>query len=87
MICKEEFNFVDKKISVTRDGEQYLSINVLSKDNKKFNFISKDTKLIDKISPLNLQKFAPVKLILNFERIFNKEKRTSYWACELVGVE
>ena len=87
MVCKEEFNFVDKKVAVTRDGEQYLSINVLSKSNQKFNFITKDTKLIYKISPLNLQKFAPVKLILNFERVFNKEKRTSYWACELVGVE
>ena len=85
--CKEEFNFIDKKIAVTKDGEQYISINVLSKNNKKFNFISKDTKLIDKLSPLNLQKFATVKLILDFERIYNKERRTSYWTCELLGVE
>ena len=85
--CKEEFNFIDKRISVTKEGEQYLSINVISKDNKKFNFISKDTKLIDRISPLNLQRFSPIKLILGFERVFNKEKRTSYWTCQLIGVE
>lgn len=85
--CKEEFNFIDKRVAVTKDGEQYISINVISKDNKKFNFISKDTKLIDKISPLNLQRFAPIRLILDFERVFNKEKRTSYWTCELIGVE
>ena len=85
--CKEEFNFIDKKVAVTKDGEQYISINVLSKNNKKFNFISKDTKLIDKLSPLSLQKFATIKLILDFERIYNKERRTSYWTCELVGVE
>lgn len=82
-----EFNFIDKHIGVTKDGEQYISINVISKDNKKFNFISKNTDLIDKISPLNLQRFAIVKLILGFERIYNKEKRTSYWTCDLIGVE
>lgn len=89
MIIKgvQEFNFIDKHIGVTKDGEQYISINVISKDNKKFNFISKNTDLIDKISPLNLQRFAIVKLILGFERIYNKEKRTSYWTCDLIGVE
>ena len=85
--CKEEFNFIDKRVGVTKEGEQYISINVLSKDNKKFNFISKDEKIINRISPLNLQRFAPIKLILSFERVFNKEKRTSYWTCGLVGVE
>jgi len=87
IICKEEFNFIDKREGVTKDGEKYLSINVLSKDNKKFNFISKDTKLIDKISPLNLQRFSIIKLILCFERVYNKERRTSYWTCNLIGVE
>lgn len=85
--CKEEFNFIDKRVGVTKEGEQYISLNVLSKDNRKFNFISKDTKLIDKIAPLNLNKFAPIKLIVDFERVFNKEKRVSYWTCNLVGVE
>ncbi len=85
--CKEEFNFIDKRVGMTKDNEQYISINVLTKDNKKFNFISRDKKLIDKIAPLNLQRFSVIKLILCFEREFNKEKRTSYWTCNLVGVE
>lgn len=85
--CKEEFNFIDKRVGMTKDNEQYISINVLTKDNKKFNFISKDKKLIDKIAPLNLQRFSIIKLILSFEREFNKERRTSYWTCTLVGVE
>lgn len=85
--CKEEFNFIDKRVGITKDNEQYISINVLTKDNKKFNFISKDKKLIDKIAPLNLQRFSLIKLILKFEREFSKEKRTSYWTCSLIGVE
>lgn len=87
IICHEEFNFIDKRVGVTKDGEKYISLNVLSKDNKNFNFISKNTKLIDKISPLNIQKFANIKLVLEFERVFNKEKRTSYWTVNLVDVE
>lgn len=85
--CKEEFNFIDKRVGVTKEGEQYISINVLSKDNRKFNFISKDTKFIDKIAPLNLQKFAIIKLIVDFERVYNRERKTCYWTCNLIGVE
>lgn len=85
--CKEEFNFIDKHVGITKEGEQYLSLNVISKDNKKFNFITKDTKLIDKVSPLNLQRFSIIKLILEFRREFNREKRISYWTCNLIGVE
>ena len=85
--CKEEFNFIDKRVGVTKEGEQYISFNVLSKDNKKFNFISKDSKLIDKIAPLNLQRFAIIKLIVDFERVYNIERKISYWTCNLIGVE
>lgn len=87
VIAKEVFNFIDKREGITKDGEKYLSINVLSKDNKKLNFIIKDNNLINKISPLNLQKFSAIKLILDFDREFNREKRTSYWKCNLVGIE
>ena len=87
VVAKEMFNFIDKREGITKEGDKYLSINVLSKDNRKFNFITKDTDLINKISPLNLQKFSQIKLVLNFERVFNREKRTSYWICELIGVE
>ena len=87
VVAKETFNFIDKREGITKDGEKYLSLNVLSKDNRKFNFITKDMELVNKISPLSIQKFSPIKLILDFDRVFNREKRTSYWTCNLVGVE
>ncbi len=85
--CKEEFNFIDKRQGVTKEGEHYLSVNVLSKDNKKFNFISKDTKLIDKFSPLNLQRFSVINLVLCFERVYSKDRKMSYWTCRLIDIE
>lgn len=83
----EKFNFIDKRTGVNKDGEQYLSINVLSDDNRKFNFITKDSKLIDKIAPLTIQKFAPIKLLFDIDRVFNAETRFSHWAVVLTGVE
>lgn len=80
------FSYIDKKVGVTKDGEQYIAINVLSKDNRKFNFISKSAEVIDKISQTNFTKFQDVKLHFDFNREFNKEKKISYWICEIVGV-
>lgn len=81
------FSYIDKKIGVTKDGEQFIAINVLSKDNnRKLNFISKSPELIDKISQTNFTKFQDIKLHFDFDREFSKEKRVSYWVCELVGV-
>lgn len=80
------FNFIERKIGVTQDGEKYIALNVLSKDNQKLSFISKEEKLIDKISSLQLTKFQDVRLNFNFERTYNKEKKVSYWSCELIGV-
>lgn len=85
--AKELFNFIDKRVGVTKEGEKYLCVNVLSKDNRKFSFVTKDVNLIDKISPLNIQKFSPIKLIFEFDRVYNKEKNVSYWSCEFKGVE
>ena len=84
---QEVFNFIDKRHGVTKDGEKYIALNVLSKDNMKFSFISKDEKIINTLAPLNLQRFAEIKLFLGFERVFNSEKRTSYWDCILLGVD
>ena len=80
------FNFVDRRLGVTKDGEKYLALNVLSKDNQKLSFITKKEELINKISSLQLTKFQDIKLNFNFSREFNREKRVSYWCCELVGV-
>lgn len=83
----ETFNFVDKRVGVTKDGEKYISLNVISKDNEKVNFISKDEKIIDKLGSLNVTRFAPIKLLLETNRVFNYEKRVSYWTVELIGVD
>ena len=80
------FSYIDKKVGVTKEGEQYIAINVLSKDNRKFNFISKIPEVIDKINQMNFTKFQDIKLHFDFKREFNKEKKISYWICELIGV-
>lgn len=82
----QTFSFIEKKIGVTQDGEKYIAVNVLSKDNQKLSFISKKEDVINKISSLQLTKFQDIKLNFNFIREFNKEKRVSYWSCELIGV-
>lgn len=84
---QETFNFIDKRVGVTKDGEQYLAINVLSKDNEKINFVTKNIKLIDKIGSLNVARFAPIKLQFETNRLYNKEKRFYYWSVELIGVD
>lgn len=80
------FSYIDKKVGVTKDGEQYIAINVLSKDNKKFNFISKSPNVIDKINQTNFTKFQDIKLHFDFTRQYNREKKVSYWICEIIGV-
>lgn len=80
------FSYIDKKLGVTKDGEQYIALNVLSKDNRKFNFISKSPEVIDKLGQANFTKFQDIKLHFDFNREFNKEKKISYWTCEVVGV-
>lgn len=80
------FTFIEKLVKVNSDGEKYLSLNVLSKDNKKISFITKNEDLINKVSGLQLTRFQELKLSFNIERIFNKEKRYCFWSVELIGV-
>ena len=82
----QTFYYIEKKVGVNQDGEQYLALNVLSKNNKKIGFLVKNPNLIDKISQLNFTKFQDIKLHFDFDREYNKEKKTSYWTCEVVGV-
>lgn len=84
---QELFNFIDKRVGVTKDGEQYLSINVIAKDNRKFNFITKNPDVIDKLAGINIQRFSQIKLLFDFDRVYNRERKTSYWTCELLGVD
>lgn len=81
------FNFIDKRVGVTKEGEQYILINVISQDNKNYSFISKDSKLIDRIASTNLAKFAPLKLNFDIEKEFNPKTRYSNWTVNLIGVD
>lgn len=80
------FSFISKSVGITKEGEKFLALNVLSKDNRKFNFITKTPDVIDKISQTNFTKFQDVKLQFNFDREYNRDKKTSYWTCEIVGI-
>lgn len=84
---QETFNFIDKRVGVTKDGEQYLALNVLSRDNEKINFITKNSELIDKLGKFDVARFAPIKLKFETNRLYNKEKKFYYWSVELIGVE
>ena len=86
IIGSQIFSFIEKKVGVTKDGEQYIAINVLSKDNKKFNFISKAPEVIDKLGQTNFTKFQDIKLHFDFTREYNKDKKVSYWTCEVIGI-
>ena len=87
-ICKSKFNFIDKIIGVTKDGERYVSINVIEvSGTKKYNFISKDANVIEIFNKLDISRFAEINLKLGFIREFNQERRFSYWTCVLLGVD
>ena len=87
-ICKSKFNYIDKVLGVTKDGEQYVSINVIEiNGTKKYNFISKDAQVIELFKKLEISRFAEINLKLSFVREFNPESRFSYWSCNLLGVD
>ena len=87
-ICEEKFNYVDKSMGVTKDGEKYLSLNVIPiNDQKKYNFLTKDDEIINLINSLEFKRFQEITLQIKFIREFNFEKRTSYWFPQLVGVD
>ncbi|MFR8104702.1 MAG: hypothetical protein ACLU8F_06515 [Clostridia bacterium] len=81
------FTYLGKKSGVTKDGEQYLALNVLTKDTKqKFSFVIKDSSIIDKVSSRKFIDFQDIKLFFNIDRVFNNETRYSHWEIQLVGV-
>lgn len=87
-ISKCKVNFVDKVVGVTKDGEKYISVNVIPiDDNKKYNFISKDDNVINLFNTYDFKRFEEITISLAFIREFRPETRTSYWAVVLTGVE
>ena len=89
MLCKAEFDciFVGKRFGVTKDGEQYVSIDVLTKDNKKMSFISTNDNLIDYLEDTTITQFRLIRLVLGFSREFNPKTRFSNWTCTLEDVK
>lgn len=85
--AKQVFTFIDSKSGVTKDGEKYLSINVMTKGNnkQKLSFLTKDDDLINKISQTKFIDFQDIVLIVDFKRLIN-QNRYSYWDCELIGI-
>ena len=85
---KQVFTYIDSSAGVTQDGEKYIAINVMTKgtNKKKLSFVAKRPDVLDKISQIKFIDFQDVVLILDFQRVFNKEKKTSYWTVELIGI-
>ena len=84
---QETFNFIDKRVGVTKDGVKYICINVISRENQSVSFISTDEKLISKIGGLSLTRFAPIKLTFDISKEFNQKTRYSNWVVTLIGVD
>lgn len=86
--AKQTFIYVDSIKGVNKDGEQYLALNVMTKgtSKKKLSFVAKKPEVLDKILGLKFIDFQDITLFLDFDRVFNKEKKTSYWTVELVGI-
>lgn len=85
---KRVFSYLDNQISVTKDGEKYVSVSVIDKETTgKFSFISKNEEVINVFSHLDLQRFSDITLIVDFERVFNPNTRYSSWQPQLIGVE
>ena len=84
---KQTFTYIDSTTGVNQDGEKYFAINVITKnDKRKLSFVAKKPDVLDKIVGLKFIDFQDIELSLEFDRIFNPEKRTSYWNCELIGI-
>ncbi len=86
--AKGTFTFIDSVTGINQDGEKYFAINVMTKGNskKKLSFVAKKPELLDKLSGTKFLDFQDVTLILDFDRLYNKEKKTSYWSVELIGI-
>lgn len=85
---RQVFTFIDMSNGTNQDGERYVAVNVMTKGNKKtkLSFIAKKPELLDKISSMHFIDFQDIILILDFDRIYNKERKTSFWNVELIDI-
>lgn len=82
------FTYLSKKSGVTKEGESYLAINVLTKNSKRpVSFFITDINLIDEINSRQFTDYQDIKLIVEINRVFNVKTRYTNWQVELIGVE
>ena len=82
------FTYLSKRNGVTKDGEGYVALNVLTKNTKKpVSFYVSDLKVIDEINNRQFTDYQDVKLILECDRVFNPNTRYTNWQVKLIGVE
>lgn len=82
------FTFLDIVSGVNKDGEKYVAINVLTneKRKRKVTFVVKNETLMDKLLNMKFTDYQGIKLNFLVDKIFNNEKKVSYWCVELIGV-
>jgi len=85
---KQVFTYIDSSAGVNQEGEKYIAINVMTKGKKKkkISFVAKNPEVLDKISQMKFIDFQDIVLILEFDRLYNAERKSSYWAVELIGI-
>lgn len=85
---KQVFTYIDSSAGVNQEGEKYIAINVMTKgkNKKKLSFVAKNPEVLDKISQMKFIDFQDIVLILEFNRLYNIERKVSYWAVELIGI-
>lgn len=85
---KQVFTYIDSSAGINQDGEKYIAINVMTKgtNKKKLSFVAKKPEVLDKISQMKFIDFQDIILILEFSRLFNIERKVSYWTVELIGI-
>ena len=83
------FTYVGKRRGVTKDNINYLAFDVITNDNSKskISFIATNENVINQIWNTDFHDFQDIKLHFCVNRIFNREKRASYWEVILIGVD
>lgn len=83
------FSYVGSKTGVTKDGEKYIALNVLTKDSnkRKFSFVITNSEIIDKVASRKYVDFQDIKVFFDVIRVFNSQTRYSHWEVNVVGVE
>lgn len=87
LVARDKFYFVERKVGITKEGEKYFCLNVLTKNDKSsMSFLTKEPDIVDNLSNIKFVDFQEIELIVGFKRVFNPQTRYSNWNCELIGI-